>query len=110
MIRLLKLAAPLALAAGGYYAWRRYQSRRPSRRVAVLPTDALLERRVLVSMKQAGALPDGLRLRVLDGTVVLAGRVTVAERDRVLRAILAAPGIRGVRNQLDVEGLAQVET
>jgi len=105
MNRLLKLAAPLALAAGGFYAWRWFQSRRPAAKVPVLPTDDLLTRRVLVSMKQAGAVPNDLHMRVLDGTVILAGRVNATERDRVLRAILAVPGIRGVRNELDVEGI-----
>lgn len=103
MKRLLSLAA---LAGAGYYAWRHYQHKaRPAgARVPVLPSDDLLTRRVLVSIRQAGALPEQLRIRVHDGMVFLAGSVTAAERDRIVRAILAAPGIRGVRNELDVPG------
>jgi hypothetical protein len=105
MKRLLSLAL---IAGAGYWAWRQFQdTARPGARVPVLPNDDLLTRRVLVSIKQAGAMPEQLRIRVLDGTVVLAGSVTAAERDRILRAILAAPGIRGVRNQLDVEGASR---
>jgi hypothetical protein len=101
MKRLLSLAM---LAGAGYCAWRYLQDKpRPAARVPVLPDDELLTRRVMVSIRQAGALPPHLHLRVLDGTVLLAGSVTPAERDRILRAILAAPGIRGVRNGLAVE-------
>jgi osmotically-inducible protein OsmY len=105
MKRLLSLAA---LAGAGYAAWRYYQGKaRPAARVPTLPTDDLLERRVQVSIRQAGAMPEQLRVRVVGGTVVLSGSVTAAERDRILRAILAAPGIRGVRNELDVQGVVR---
>jgi hypothetical protein len=105
MIRLLSLAV---LAGAGYCAWRYYQAKaRPDARIPALPSDELLERRVQVSIRQAGALPEQLRMRVVGGTVVLAGTVTAAERDRILRAILAAPGIRGVRNELDVQGVVR---
>ncbi len=102
MKRLLSLAL---LAGAGFCAWRYLQDKpRPAaRRLPLLPDDELLTRRVMVSIRQAGALPPHLHLRVLDGTVLLAGSVTPAERDRILRAILAAPGIRGVRNGLAVE-------
>lgn len=101
MKRLLAFAAPLALLAGaGYCLWRHF-SVRPAH--PALPSDELLTRRVQVAIRQAGAVPAQLRLRVIDGTVILAGAVTPAERDRVLRATLAAPGIRGVRNGLAVE-------
>ena len=105
MKRLLSLAA---LAGAGYYAWRLYQDKaRPGARVPVLPSDDLLTRRVHVSIRQAGALPEQVRIRVHDGMVFLAGSVTAAERDRIVRAILAAPGIRGVRNELDVQGASR---
>lgn len=105
MKRLLSLAA---LAGAGYYAWRLYQDRaRPGVPVPVLPSDDLLTRRVLVSLRQAGALPEQLRVRVHEATVFLAGSVTAAERDRIVRAILAAPGIRGVRNELEVHGASR---
>ena len=101
MKRLLSLAV---LAGAGYCAWRYFQARARAARVPVLPTDPLLTRRVLISMKRSGAIPQGLHMRVVGGTVVLAGEVTATERDRLLRAILAVPGIRGVRNQLAVQG------
>jgi hypothetical protein len=102
MKRLLSLAA---LAGAGYYAWRLYQDKaaRPGARIPAPPTDDLLTRRVLVSIRQAGGSPGQLSVRVHDGVVFLAGSVTAAERDRLVRAILAAPGIRGVRNELDVQ-------
>jgi hypothetical protein len=102
MKRLLSLAL---LAGAGYCAWRHFQGKagRSAARVPTLPDDDLLTRRVMVSIRQAGAMPAQLRLRVLDGMVMLGGTVTAAERDRILRAILAAPGIRGVRNGLAVE-------
>ena len=102
MKRLLSLAL---IAGAAYGAWRYFQARARAARVPVLPTDPLLTRRVLISMKRSGAIPQGLHMRVIGGTVVLAGTVSVAERDRLLRAILAVPGIRGVRNQLDVQGV-----
>ena len=103
MKRLLSLAL---IAGAGYYAWRRYrdEARPAAPQVPALPSDDLLTRRVLVSIRQAGALPEQVRIRVLQGTVFLAGSVTAAERDRLVRAILAAPGIRGMRTELDVEG------
>jgi hypothetical protein len=102
MKRLLAFAAPLALLAGaGYCLWRHFSSVRAVD--PALPSDELLTRRVQVAIRQAGAIPAQLRLRVIDGTVILTGAVTPAERDRVLRATLAAPGIRGVRNRLAVE-------
>ena len=104
MKRVLSILAPAALLAGaGYCAWRHFLARsRPAARIPVAPTDELLTRRVLVSIRQAGAMPDELRVRVQDGIVHLDGQVSSAERDRVLRAILAAPGIRGLSNRLDV--------
>ena len=104
MKRVLSILAPVALLAGaGYCAWRHVLSRsRPAARVPVAPSDDLLAKRVLVSIRQAGAVPEELQVRVLEGTVHLAGSVTAAERDRILRAPLAAPGIRGVSNRLSL--------
>ncbi len=101
----MKRLLPVAVLAGaGYLAWRYLQGRPPAQRVPAPPTDELLTRRVLVSLRQAGVMPDAFHLRVLDGTVALSGAVNAADRDRVLRAILAVPGIRGVRNELEVRG------
>jgi hypothetical protein len=100
MKRLLSVAV---LAGAGYLAWRYYQeqARPPRRRAPSQPTDELLTRRVLVSLRHAAVMPDGFQVRVLDGTVMLSGAVGAADRDRVLRAVLAVPGIRGVRNELE---------
>jgi hypothetical protein len=103
MKRLLSLAL---FAGAGYCAWR-YLQRPAARGGPALPTDQLLARRVLISMKRSGVIPQQLRMRVLGGTVVLGGAVSATERDRILRAILAVPGIRGVRNELDVQGVVR---
>jgi hypothetical protein len=100
----MKILPAAVLAGAGYFAWRYLQGRRPARRVPAPPTDELLTRRVLVSLRQAGLMPDAFHMRVLDGTVALSGSVRAADRDRVLRAILAVPGIRGVKNELQVSG------
>ncbi len=103
MKRLLTVAV---LAGAGYCAWRHFLGRaRTAARVPKLPTDELLTRRAQVSLKRAGAVPQAMRMRVVDGTVVLAGTVSAAERDRVLRALLAVPGVKGVRNELEVQGV-----
>lgn len=101
MKRLLSVAV---LAGAGYLAWRYYQeqARAPQRRAPAPPNDELLTRRVLVSLRHAAVMPEGFQVRVLDGTVVLSGAVGAAERDRVLRAVLAVPGIRSVRNELEL--------
>jgi osmotically-inducible protein OsmY len=104
MKRLLSLAA---LAGAGYLAYRYYQqqARPEERRVPEMPSDTLLSQRVQVSLQRSGVVPsDTLQVRVVEGEVVPTGSVTASERDRVLRAILAVPGIRGVRNQLEVRG------
>jgi hypothetical protein len=100
MKRLLSVAV---LAGAGYLAWRYYQeqARPPQRRAPKPPTDELLTRRVLVSLRHAAVMPDAFQVRVLDGTVMLSGAVGAADRDRLLRAVLAVPGIRGVRNELE---------
>lgn len=100
MKRLLSIAA---LAGAGYLAWRYYRSqvRRPAPRVPAPPSDELLTRRVLVSLRHAGVMPGAFHLRVHDGTVALSGAVGAAQRDRVLRAVLAVPGIRGLKNDLE---------
>ncbi|HWA37569.1 MAG TPA: BON domain-containing protein [Burkholderiales bacterium] len=99
MKRLLSIAL---LAGAGYCLWRQLKVS-PAARVPAAPSDELLTRRVQVALRQAGGLPEHLHLRVVDGTAMLSGSVTPAERDRVLRAALSAPGIRGVRNGLAVE-------
>ena len=104
MKRLLSLAA---LAGAGYLAYRFYQQQpgRPERRVPEMPSDTLLSQRVQVSLQRTGVVAsDNLQVRVLGGNVVLTGSVSASERDKILRAILAVPGIRGVRNQLEVQG------
>lgn len=98
---------PVAVLAGaGYVAWRylRGQAGRGVPRLPAPPTDELLTRRVLVSLRHAALVPDGFQVRVVGGTVMLSGAVGAAERDRVLRAVLAVPGIRGVRNELEARG------
>jgi hypothetical protein len=105
MKRFLSIAVPLAVAAGAGYAAYRFCFRpRATRHVPVLPSDAQVTRRVKVSLQRAGAALDDLHVRVLDGMVMVRGEVSAAERDTILRAILLVPGVRGVRNELDVGG------
>lgn len=104
MKRLFSLAA---LAGAGYFVYRYYrqQARRPEQRAPVMPSDELLGQRVQVSLQRSGVVAsDTLQVRVVDANVVLTGSATAAERDRILRAVLNVPGIRGVRNQLEIRG------
>jgi len=54
----------------------------------------------------AAVLPDAgrIRVRARRGTAALRGTVTAEERDRVLNAVLAVPGVMNVTNNLEVQG------
>lgn len=101
-MRLLTIAAVVAVAAGIYH----YRQRRLPRRAAAEPgiPDDLLAERVRAGI--AGAASSPIDVRVANGVVTLRGTVRRAERDLALAAALAVPGVGQVASQLEVEGEA----
>jgi osmotically-inducible protein OsmY len=103
-MRLLTLLAVAALAAGVYH----YRSRRGltrSRREAPARSDRLLEESVRQSV--AGAASTPVQVHCLRGVVTLRGTVRPAERDLVLAAALAVPGVAQVTNCLEIDESAE---
>jgi osmotically-inducible protein OsmY len=96
-MRLLTVVAVAVLAAGVYHV-RSY--RRPAR-AGVRPADALLEESVRSGI--AGAASRPVTVRCVNGVVTLRGSVRPAERDLVLAAALAVPGVTQVTSLLDVD-------
>jgi osmotically-inducible protein OsmY len=103
----MKKLAFLALAAAGVYAAYSYFDRRSMAlqrsRLAALPTDELLARRVRESLTRIGADPEAIRVTVHERTVTLRGAVERAKRDRVLRTALAVPGVKAVLNRFETD-------
>jgi osmotically-inducible protein OsmY len=98
-MRLLTLAAVAVLAAGIYhYRQRRGPGARraPARDVS----DYRMEQAVRTAV--AGKASGAIDVRCINGIVTLRGTLGGAERDRVLAAALAVPGVRQVTNLLDV--------
>jgi osmotically-inducible protein OsmY len=94
-MRLLTLLAVAALA-GGVYHYRQRRQRRPGRQGR--PSDLLADRvRASISQKAASRVD----VRCINGVVTLRGTVLPAERDLVLAAALAVPGVVQVTNFLD---------
>jgi osmotically-inducible protein OsmY len=99
-MRLLTLLAVAALAAGVHH----YRSRRGptrSRRAGQAQSDRLLEERVRRSIAVTASTP--VQVRCLRGVVTLRGNVRPVERDLVLAAALAVPGVTQVTNFLEEE-------
>ena len=94
-MRLLTLLA-VATVAAGVYQFR--QRRRPGR--GTLSPDRQMEKRVHEAIAHAASSP--IHVRCINGVVTLRGTVGVAERDRLLAAALAVPGITQVTNLLEV--------
>ena len=94
-MRLLTLLAVAALAAGVYH----YRQRHGPGRGRLSP-ERRMEQSVRQAIAQAAASPIGVRC--INGVVILRGTVGMAERDRVLAAALAVPGITQVTNLLEV--------
>lgn len=106
-MRLLTIAAVAAVAAGIYHY--RQQRRRPGRAERQPGiSDELLAERVRAGI--AGAASSPVEVRVVNGSVALHGTVRRAERDLVLAAALAVPGVSRVTNRLEVEGPAAAGT
>jgi osmotically-inducible protein OsmY len=99
-MRLLTLLAVAALAAGVYhYRGRRGLAR--GRREAQARPDRLLEESVRQGI--AGAASTPVQVRCVGGVVTLRGTVRPAERDLVLAATLAVPGVNQVTNFLETD-------
>jgi osmotically-inducible protein OsmY len=99
-MRLLTLLAVAAVAAGVYH----YRSRLPAaRRRPAGPgvSDELLAERVRSGI--AGAASSPVDVRCINGIVSLRGTVRRAERDLVLAAALAVPGVTQVTNFLETD-------
>jgi osmotically-inducible protein OsmY len=99
-MRLLTLLAVAAVAAGIYH----YRSRTPTaRRRPAGPgvSDELLAERVRSGI--AGAASRPVDVRCINGIVSLRGTVRRAERDLVLAAALAVPGVTQVTNFLETD-------
>lgn len=97
-MRLLTLLAVTAVAAGVYH----YRRRRglSARRAAPPGSDYRMEQAVRTAI--AGKVSTAVDVRCINGVATLRGTVNAAERDRLLAAALAVPGIRQVTNFLEV--------
>jgi osmotically-inducible protein OsmY len=96
-MRLLTVLAMAVLAAGVYH----YRSYRRPARAGVSPADAQLEESV--RSRIAGAASTPVQVRCVNGVVTLRGSVRPAERDLLLAAALAVPGVTQVTNVLEVD-------
>ena len=86
----------VAAVAAGVYHYRQRRVRGPGK----LSPDRRMEQSVRQAIAKAAASPIGVRC--INGVVTLRGSVGMAERDRVLAATLAVPGITQVTNLLEV--------
>ena len=96
-MRLLTLLALAAVAAGAYHY--RQRRGRPVPRSSV--SDEELAERVRSGI--AGAASSPVDVRVVNGIVSLRGTVRKPERDLVLAAALAVPGVTQVTNYLETD-------
>ena len=95
-MRLLTLLAVAAVAAGVYHL-RRVDSRRGRQAMS----DAMLAESVRSGI--AGASSSPVDVRCINGVVTLRGTVRRVERDLVLAATLAVPGVAQVTNLLETD-------
>ena len=96
-MKLLTVLAVAVLAAGVYH----YRGYRGQARAGVTPADAQLEESV--RSRIAGAASAPVEVRCSSGVVTLRGTVRPAERDLLLAAALAVPGVTQVTNLLEVD-------
>ncbi|HEV8110118.1 MAG TPA: BON domain-containing protein [Burkholderiales bacterium] len=94
-MKLVSLLAVAALAAGIYH-YRNRRGRAPSRRAGVDQRLAEAVRSVL-----AGRTSARVQVRCVDGVVTLLGTLPASERDAVLAATLAMPGVAQVTNLIE---------
>ena len=100
-MRLLTLLAVAALAAGVYRYRNHHRGFARRRRGRQAGSDALLEESVRSGI--AGAASARVHVRCVNGVVTLRGTVRPAERDLLLAAALAVPGVIQVTNFLELE-------
>jgi len=99
-MRLLTIVA-LATVAAGLYLYRKSRTRPARDQQRATPDDFLAEQ---VRAGIRGAASARVEVRVSHGIVALRGTVrTGAERDQVLAAALAVPGVTKVTNHLETE-------
>ena len=98
-MRLLTLLAVAALAAGAchFRSSRLTRARRDRQTVS----DAQLEESVRQGIADAASTP--VQVRCIDGVVTLRGTVRAAERDLLLAAALAVPGVTQLTNFLETD-------
>lgn len=97
-MRLLTVIAVAAVAAGIYH-YRSRSARPAAARTGV--SDEMLAESVRSGI--AGAASSPVDVRVMNGVVSLRGTVRKAERDLVLAAALAVPGVTQVTNFLETD-------
>ena len=98
-MRLLTVLAVAAVAAGVYH-YRQRRSLGGRRGALRSASDYRMEQAVRAAI--AGKASSAVDVRCINAVVTLRGTIPAAERDRVLAAALAVPGIRQVTNLLDV--------
>jgi osmotically-inducible protein OsmY len=94
-MRLLTVLAAAALVAG-LYRYRRHGRARPSRGEGV---DERLAHAVRSAL--AGRASARIEVRCLNGVVTLRGALPASERDAILAAALAVPGVAQVTNFIE---------
>ena len=100
-MRLLTLLA-VATVAAGIYHYRSRLAARPARETGTETlSDELLAERVRAGIGGAASAP--VSVQCLNGVVSLRGSVRRAERDLVLAAALAVPGVSQVTNFLETD-------
>jgi osmotically-inducible protein OsmY len=96
-MKLLTLFAVATLAAGIYH----YRQQAPGRRRRTALSDEMLAESVRSGIAGASSRP--VDVRCINGVVSLRGTVRRAERDLVLAAALAVPGVTQVTNFMDTD-------
>jgi osmotically-inducible protein OsmY len=99
-MRLLTLVAVAAVAAGIYHYRQGRGLARPLRKERAAADEVLAES---VRSGIAGAASRRVDVRCLHGVVSLRGTLPRAERDLVLAAALAVPGVTQVTNYLELD-------
>ena len=97
-MRLLTILALAAIGAG-IYQYRNRSARSAAPQAAT--SDEMLAENVRSGIAEAASSP--VDVRVVNGIVSLRGTVSKAERDLVLAAALAVPGVTQVTNFLETE-------
>lgn len=107
MIRALFLIGA-ATAAAYFYGKRRtagpaQRARLAGQETVGVPNDVLAER-VRAQLRGLVSRPEAVSVLANAGTVTLSGTLSTPERERVLREVLAVPGVVGVVNQMEASG------